>query len=82
MILSAGMEGLKNEKVLRPMMTNENALPLPQSLQESLDCLKNDELLLSVLGNDLSTAYIAVREMEAQTKSTLEEEVAAALSRA
>ena len=84
MIISAGMEGIKNEKMLRPMMVvNENnAVPLPQSLQESLDSLKKDELLLSILGIDLSTAYIAVREKDAQTKSTLEDEVAVALNRA
>jgi len=82
-ILAAGMEGIKNGKVLRPMMNDENnALPLPQSLQESLDSLKKDELLLSILGDELSTAYIAVRELEAHTETTLEEEVAAALNRA
>lgn len=81
-ILSSGMEGIKSEKLLRPKMNDENALTLPKSLQESLHCLKNDELLLSVLGSEVSTAYIAVREMEAQIKSSLEEEVAAALSRA
>ena len=79
-ILSAGMEGIKNEKVLRPTMNNEDsALPLPQSLQESLDLLKKDELLLSILGDDLSTAYIAVRELEARSDATLENEVSAAL---
>eukprot|EP00984_Skeletonema_dohrnii_P024654 scaffold13802_cov94-Skeletonema_dohrnii-CCMP3373.AAC.1 len=70
------MEGIKNGKVLRHMMDDENnALPLPQSLQESLDSLKKDELLLSILGDELSTAYTAVRELEARTETTLEEEV-------
>eukprot|EP00984_Skeletonema_dohrnii_P014834 scaffold6321_cov105-Skeletonema_dohrnii-CCMP3373.AAC.2 len=64
------------------MNDENNALPLPQSLQESLDSLKKDELLLSILGDELSTAYIAVRELEAHTETTLEEEVAAALNRA
>ena len=82
-ILAAGMEGIKNGKVLRPLMSDENnALPLPQSLQESLDSLKKDELLLSILGDELSTAYVAVRELEALTGTRLEEEVAAALNRA
>mmetsp|Transcript_18118 Transcript_18118/g.28427 ORF Transcript_18118/g.28427 Transcript_18118/m.28427 type:complete len:504 (+) Transcript_18118:78-1589(+) len=82
-ILAAGMEGIKDEKVLRPMMNDEsNALPLPQSLQESLDALKKNELLLSILGDELSTAYIAVRELEARTETSLEEEVSAALNRA
>ena len=82
-VLSAGMEGIKNEKVLRPMMTDEsNAPPLPQTLQESVELLKKDELLLSILGDDLSTAYIAVKELEARSESTLEDEVATALKRA
>ena len=69
-----------NEKVLRPTMDNEDsALPLPQSLQESLDLLKKDELLLSILGDDLSTAYIAVRELEVSSDTTLEDEIFAAL---
>merc|ERR1712007_412692 len=79
-ILSAGMEGIKNEKVLRPMMNDEDsALSLPQSLQESLDSLKKDELLLSILGDDLSTAYIAVRELEVSADTALEDELSAVL---
>lgn len=79
MILSAGMEGLKCGKVLRPMASADTAAsaPLPQSLSESLDCLKEDNFLLSVLGQELSTAYIAVREFEAKAETSLEEEVAA-----
>ena len=81
-ILSAGMEGLQSGKELRPMASADaDAAPLPQSLQESLDCLKHDSFLLSVLGPELSTAYIAVREYEAQNESSLEEEVAAALGK-
>lgn len=79
MILSAGMQGLKSGKKLRPMASADAAAPLPQSLHESLDCLKRDDFLLSVLGPEFSTAYIAVREYEAQNQSSLEEEVAAAL---
>jgi len=80
MILSAGMEGLKSGKELRPMAsTDAVAAPLPQSLQESLECLKLDNFLLSVLGPELSTAYIAVREYEATNEISLEKEVAAAL---
>lgn len=63
-------------------MNENNAVPLPQSLKESLDLLKKDELLLSILGSEMSTAYIAVREFEARAETTLEEEVAAALNRA
>mmetsp|Transcript_23324 Transcript_23324/g.33292 ORF Transcript_23324/g.33292 Transcript_23324/m.33292 type:complete len:711 (+) Transcript_23324:166-2298(+) len=83
MILSAGMEGLKCGKVLRPMASADTAasVPLPQSLKESLDCLKQDNFLLYVLGTELSTAYIAVREFEAQAETSIEEELAAALGK-
>lgn len=84
MILSAGMKGLKSGKVLRPMASKDTASspPLPQSLNESLDRLKQDKFLLSVLGPELSTAYIAVREFEAaQAETSLEKEVAAALGK-
>lgn len=81
MILSAGMEGMKCGKELRPMASAGTAdgAPLPQSLNESLDCLKLDTFLLSVLGPELSTAYISVREYEAQCESSLAEELATAL---
>ena len=83
MILSAGMDGMKSAKRLRPPIASEDdAAPLPKSLQESLDCLKRDEVLLSVLGPELRIAYIAVRESEAQNEKTLEEELATALARA
>jgi glutamine synthetase len=83
MILSAGMDGMKNAKRLRPpIATEDDAAPLPKSLQESLDCLKHDEVLLSVLGPELRIAYIAVRESEAKNEKTLEEELATALARA
>ena len=83
MILSAGMEGLKCGKVLRPMASADNAASasLPQSLNESLDCLKHDNFLLSILGSELCTAYIAVREFEANAETSLDEEVAAALGK-
>ena len=56
--------------------------PLPKSIQESLDLLKKNELLLSVLGPELSTAYIAVRESEVQIEKTIEEEVMDAFNKA
>ena len=82
MILSAGIDGMKNAKRLRPIANADAAAPLPQSLQESLDCLKHDEVLLSVLGPELRIAYIAVRESEAQNEKTLEEEIKTALAKA
>jgi len=82
MILVAGMDGMKNKKVLRPMIDNAPSEPLPKSLQESIDLLKKNKTLLSVLGEELSTAYIAVRESEVQIEKTLEEEVMDALGKA
>ena len=81
MILSAGMEGMKCGKELRPMACADTVAgaPLPQSLTESLDSLKLDNFLLSVLGPELSIAYISVREYEAQSESSLAEELATAL---
>lgn len=84
MILSAGLQGMKNRAKLRPMLGDAAAAHLPTTLQASLDILKNDDYLLSILGDKLSTAYIAVRESEAKLncKKTFEEEVADALNRA
>lgn len=82
MILAAGMDGMKHEKILRPMMTDTSSDPLPESLVETLELLKQNKTLLSVLGTELSTAYIAVRESEAQDKKTLEAEVADAFNKA
>ena len=82
MILVAGMDGMKNKRELRPMIDNAPSEPLPKSLQKSLDLLKKNDLLLSVLGPELSTAYIAVRESEVQIEKTLEEEVMDAFTKA
>lgn len=87
MILSAGLEGMKQQVKLRPMLGDSSAVlvePMPTTLQASLDKLKKDDLLLSVLGTELSTAYVAVRESEVNlnSKKTLEEEVADALNKA
>jgi len=88
MILSAGLQGIKSQAKLRPMLGDATAADatapeMPRTLQASLDILKNDDYLLSILGDELSTAYIAVRESEAKLgcKKTLDEEVADALNR-
>ncbi|KAL9187947.1 hypothetical protein ACHAXT_006325 [Thalassiosira profunda] len=82
-VLAAGMDGIKRERTLRPAMDDVTASePLPGTLQESLDLLKKNELLLHVLGSELNTAYIAVRESEAQIEKTLEEEVVDAFNKA
>jgi glutamine synthetase len=86
MILSSGLQGMKQELELRPMLGINTTVPpveMPTTLQASLNVLKADTYLLSMLGTELSTAYISVRESEANlnSKSTLEEEVSGALVR-
>jgi glutamine synthetase len=91
MVLSAGLQGMKHRKKLRPMVGDVAASyqdvvsvnSMPTSLQTSIDILKADDFLLSILGSALSTAYIAVRESEASvsSKKSLEDEVADALKR-
>ena len=88
MILSSGLQGMKEQAKLRPELRDYNAADavesLPTSLQASLDALKSDNFLLSLLGNKLSTAYIQVRKSEINFSGdrTFKEEVAEALERA
>jgi glutamine synthetase len=83
MVLAAGMHGLKNGRKLRPPMEAvDRSEPLPESLQESLDLLKANDTLLSLLGQELSTAYIAVRESMVQIDKSIEEEVMDAFNKA
>jgi len=93
MILSAGMEGIKSGRILRPKSegdcvasdeTNLTIERIPKSLQESLNFLKCDDFLQATMGNELDTAYVAVRQFEiTETESkTLEEEVAIAFRKA
>eukprot|EP00804_Cyclotella_cryptica_P012911 CCRYP_002261-RA/>CCRYP_002261-RA protein AED:0.36 eAED:0.36 QI:0/-1/0/1/-1/1/1/0/109 len=91
-ILLAGLQGMKHGKKLRPMLGDVDAAyqdvvlvkRMPTSLQNSLDILKADDFLLSILGSELSTAYIVVSEAEAAVccKKPLEDEVTDALKRA
>ena len=80
-VLAAGSEGMKKDLTLRPMNEGGSHDALPESLTVSLDLLKSNHLLLDTLGETLSKAYIAVRESEAATEQTLEEEVRIALIR-
>jgi len=80
-VLAAGMDGMKSGKKLRPMMSDCETEPLPENLQDSLDSLKKNDILLSILGKELSTAYVAVREFEVQNEKTLEEEVLGAFNK-
>jgi glutamine synthetase len=82
MILAAGMEGIKYGQMLRPMTSEHSINPLPASLQDSLNLLKSNDTLLNILGPELSTAYIAVRELMLQLETSIEEEVMDAFNKA
>lgn len=64
-VLSAGLNGIVKGLKLRPSLEAEKeSTPLPTSFAESLEHLKNNKFLQSVLGDDLFTNYIAVRSAE------------------
>ena len=81
-VLAAGMDGMKSGKKLRPIMSDCESEPLPENLQDSLDSLKKNDFLLSILGEELSTAYVAVREFEVKNVNALEDEVLGAFNKA
>jgi len=85
-ILSAGLDGIRRQCELRPSRHDtdeQEKSALPATFDDSLECLENDELLLSVLPPLLSKAYLAVRRAEvARHRScnmSLEDEVKEAL---
>lgn len=80
-IIAAGLDGIQKRRILRPAMDDASET-LPTSLTESLDKLKQNDFLLSLLGPELSTAYVAVRESISRTSKTLEEEVIDAFNKA
>lgn len=88
-LLAAGLDGLKRELPLPPEATSDPGLlapeererrgfdPLPTSLGQALDALKEDPVLLESLGPARARAYLAVKQMEweALKDLSLEEEV-------
>lgn len=85
-VLEAGMSGIQQELTLRPGRHEEGQEPepLPTSFAASLECLEQDEMLMSVMSKAMSKAYLACRrvEVERSAKMTLEDEVKEALERA
>ena len=75
-LLYAGMDGIKNEKKLRPPSTSKsttansnnvsNVVPevLPTSFQASLKSLSSDQLFRNLMGEELIQCYIAVKNAE------------------
>jgi glutamine synthetase len=86
-ILRAGMDGLERKLKLRPSLDDNNGHhgePLPENFPDALEQLKQDEVLLSMMGSKLGKAYLAVRSSEAERSKDipLEEEVIQWLGRA
>ena len=85
-ILSCGMDGMARQLPLRPRVGpgDGGGDELPKSLDESLSCLKKDDMLLGVLGKELSTGFLALKKAEAahSAEMSLEDEVALALKKA
>jgi glutamine synthetase len=74
-IISAGLQGIVLQAVLRPPGVSSEALPT--TLGESLQCLREDSFLQSILGHDLWTNYLALRWAECShtASMSLENEV-------
>ena len=88
-IIAAGLDGIRNQLSLPEEITVDPATltdsqrnskqidPLPRNLGESIQKLQQNQTLLSALGTDLATAYIAIRQAEYQAMKewSLEQEV-------
>jgi len=84
-IIACGLEGISKEMELRPSMSGgAEEVPLPATFSDSLQYLEKDEFLKDLLGDELYTAYVAVRktEIEVEKDKTLEEQVKFAYQRA
>lgn len=88
-VIAAGIHGLEEEMSLpqsvqedpayinQDLMEKHGIKRLPSDLRQALSKLKKDETILSALGDELSTAYIAVKEADIKEMGalTLQEEV-------
>ena len=62
-VAAAGADGVKRELVLPPAKDDE-AAPLPTSLEEALSALRADEVLVEALGSDFVEWYTLVKDAE------------------
>jgi glutamine synthetase len=62
-LAAAGADGVKRELVLPPARDDE-AAPLPTSLEEALSALRADEVLVDALGKDFVEWYDLVKRAE------------------
>ena len=75
LILSAGLDGIENDLILPPPTdvdlykadgNTTNALkPLPHSLEEAIQLARRSELVKNVIGEELLTKYLLIKETEA-----------------
>ncbi|HEX3630555.1 MAG TPA: glutamine synthetase family protein [Candidatus Dormibacteraeota bacterium] len=75
-VIAAGLDGIERRLSLPPAVTVDphtlsdaerkkiGADRLPGSLKQAIDNLKRDKVLLTALGDRLSTSYIAVKELD------------------
>ena len=87
-ILQAGLKGIEQSTPLRPPLgeaieSESSSKLFPVSASDALDALENDDLLMSLLGPELSKGYLALRrhEVERSNNMTFEDEVKDLLSR-
>ena len=84
-ILGSGLEGIVKQVKLRPSLNDSSPVStegLPNSFCKALSCLEEDSFLTdTIMGRDLSRAYLAVRRAEVvhASHNTIEQEVAEAL---
>lgn len=87
-VLMSGLSGIESEVTLRPSLDaleEQDADPLPYSLEECLDALEADSLLTSAsyMGEYLTKAYLTIRRHEEKRSSemAIEQQVQEALDR-
>ncbi|MCP4626932.1 MAG: glutamine synthetase [bacterium] len=94
-LIAAGLDGLRRNLPLPEEVTVDPALVpeeqrrirgidrLPQNLGQAIDALRNDDVLLEAIGEELATSYVAVRQNEWENLKnlSLEEEVALLVER-
>ena len=75
LILAAGLEGIRNNQILPPAIdvnlytapenVTSKLTSLPSSLESAIGLARGSELVKSVIGEELLTKYLAIKESEA-----------------
>jgi glutamine synthetase len=71
-LLSAALDGMVRNLKLRPSISEDDP-GLPANLGESLERLLQDSFLCAVLGKQLTTSYVTVRQAELEFAAQIEE---------